>query len=221
MIEEHQKKYRVPAEERSVEIVVSNSRFISTVAPASSVDEARIIISKIRHDYADATHHVPAFIIGGGVSVIEHCSDAGEPSGTAGRPVLSVLKGSQLGDIVTVVTRYFGGTKLGTGGLVRAYSNATKAGLDGLRIAEKITTYVSMVVIPYTYYERVRALVTSLGGNTLDEDFAADVTMTIRFTIESFGPFQEGLRELTNGSIQAEIIETQPDTIFPVGFFNF
>ena len=114
----------IPASEHHTEIVVVNSRFITTIAPVFSVEEARDFIAKIRALNPNATHNVPAFIVGHGVSVIEHCSDDGEPQGTAGRPALAVLKGSGLGDAAVVVTRYFGGTKLGSGGLVRAYTDA-------------------------------------------------------------------------------------------------
>ena len=100
---------------------------------------------------------MPAFLIGFGNSVTAHCNDDGEPSGTAGRPILAVLQGSGLGDIAVVVTRYFGGTKLGTGGLVRAYSDATKAVLAILPRAEKVPTTQCMLALPYNLLERVRS----------------------------------------------------------------
>ncbi len=121
------KRYRIPARRTRTEIVVVNSRFITTAQPAFSVDEAKAFIQEMKNEFADASHNVPAFLIGYGASVTAHCSDDGEPSGTAGRPALAVLQGSDLGDIVVVVTRYFGGTKLGTGGLVRAYTDAVKS----------------------------------------------------------------------------------------------
>ena len=114
--------YPVPAAETRRKLTVSNSRFISSLAPVFSVDEAKAFIQRIKTEFPDASHNVPLYIIGHGASEIAHCSDAGEPSGTAGRPGLAVLRGSGLGDVAMVVTRYFGGTKLGTGGLARAYS---------------------------------------------------------------------------------------------------
>ena len=108
-------RYFIPARETRTEIIVVNSRFIATAAPAFTVDEAKAFVARIRAEFADASHNVPAFVVGHGSSVIAHCSDDGEPSGTAGRPALAVLQGSGLGD-AAVVTRYFGGTKLGTGG---------------------------------------------------------------------------------------------------------
>ena len=106
-----------------------------------------------------AIRNVPAFLVGFGQSVIAHCSDDGEPSGTAGRPALAVLQGSGLGDIGVVVTRYFGGTKLGTGGLVRAYTDAVKAVLEILPLAEKVPTHTVMLVIPYALYEQVKIII--------------------------------------------------------------
>lgn len=213
------KRYPTPAGETRAAIVIENSRFIATAAPAFSVEEARVFIARIRAEFPDASHHVPAFLIGYGASVTAHCSDAGEPAGTAGRPVLTVLQGSGLGDVVVVVTRYFGGIKLGTGGLVRAYTDAAKEVLAVLPRAEKIPTHTVMVAFPYTYFERVRQLVARHAGQLLDEDFAADVTITARFMLERFPLFQSDLSELTRGEIQAEIIETNPDTIFPLDSF--
>lgn len=213
------KRYPIPAGEARAEMMVINSRFIASAAPAFSVEEARAFIARIRAEFWDATHNVPAFLIGFGASVTAHCNDDGEPSGTAGRPALAVLQGSGLGDAVVVVTRYFGGTKLGTGGLVRAYGDAVKAVLAVLPRAEKIPTHTVMLACEYTYFDRVRLLIAAHHGQILDEDFGADVTLTIRFAAWSLPPFQEALRELSRGSLKAEIIETDPETIMPLDFF--
>lgn len=206
----------IPAGERTTEITVVNSRFITDIAPAFSVEEARSFIARIKAEHPAASHHVPAFIIGHGASTIEHCSDDGEPAGTAGRPALAVLKGSGLGDVVVVVTRYFGGTKLGTGGLVRAYTEAVKAVLADLPLAEKIATHTVMVEVPYSFFERARLLAAEHHGLILDEEFGAEVTLTIRFPSEKLDAFQGALREASQGLLRAEIIETNPDTIFPL-----
>jgi uncharacterized YigZ family protein len=130
-------RYPIPARAARVEIGVVNSRFIASAGPAFSVEEAREFIARVKAEFPDASHHVPVYLVGYGASVTAHCSDAGEPSGTAGRPALAVLQGSGLGDVVVVVTRYFGGTKLGTGGLVRAYSDAVRSVLEVLPRAER------------------------------------------------------------------------------------
>jgi uncharacterized YigZ family protein len=209
-------RYPIPAQEIRVEIRVANSRFIATAAPAFSVDEARSFISRIKAEFSDASHNVPGYVIGHGSTVTAHCNDDGEPSGTAGRPVLAVLQGSGLGDVVVVVTRYFGGTKLGTGGLVRAYSSAAQEVLAALPRAEKVATHTVMVVLPYNLYERLKLLVEAHNGRILDEEFAADITISIQFAVEHFPDFQDALREMSHGSLEAEIIETDPATIMPI-----
>lgn len=213
------KRYLIPAREARAEIEVKNSRFIATAVPAFSVEEARAFFARIKAEFSDASHNVPAFLIGHGPSVTAHSNDDGEPSGTAGRPVLAVLQGSGLGDIAVVVTRYFGGTKLGTGGLVRAYGDAAKAVLDVLPRAEKVPTHTVTAVIPYPLLEQARLLVEKWNGRLLDEQFAADVTMTAQFTTAALPHFQTDLRELSRGQIEAEIIETNEETIMPLGTF--
>jgi uncharacterized YigZ family protein len=211
------KRYPIPAGEARAEIIVVNSRFITSAAPAFSVESAREFINRVREEMPDATHHVPAYLIGYGASVTAHCSDSGEPSGTAGRPALAVLQGSGLGDVVVVVTRYFGGTKLGTGGLVRAYTDAVKSVLEVLPRAEKIPTHTAMIVTPYSYFEQIRLLVNAQHGQILESTFEADVTLVARFMVDRFETFQSALSELTRGSVQAVIIETNPETIMPLG----
>jgi uncharacterized YigZ family protein len=198
----------VPAEEIRRELAFANSRFIATLAPVACADEARRFHARIRAEFPDASHHVPAFVIGGGRSVIEHCSDDGEPAGTAGRPALAVLRGSGLGDVVVVVTRYFGGTRLGTGGLVRAYTQSVQAVVQDVPRARCIPVHLALLVLPYPLLEQVRRLVKARQGEIAGEDFAADVSMTLRFPVEAWPSFQSALLELSSGTLQAEIIET-------------
>jgi uncharacterized YigZ family protein len=209
-------RYLIPAQETRIEIRVSNSRFIATLAPTFSIEAARAFIERVKTEFSDASHHVPAFVIGHGPSVTAHCNDDGEPSGTAGRPALAVLQGSGLGDAAVVVTRYFGGAKLGTGGLVRAYGDAVRAVLEVAPRAEKAPTHTALLAVPYHLFEQVKLLIEAENGRILDETFAADITLTIQFTVEQFPVFQEALQELSHGSLTAEIIETNEDTIFPI-----
>jgi uncharacterized YigZ family protein len=208
-------RYPIPASERRIENSVLNSRFIATAAPVFSIEEARRYISRIKTEYADATHHVPAYIIGFGSSIISHCSDDGEPSGTAGRPALAVLSGSGFGDIAVVVTRYFGGTKLGTGGLVRAYSDSVRQVLANLPRAEKVPTYTILVAAPYAWYDRLQTLIRNHSGKVLEQGLAADVTLTVRLPVENFNAFQKVLTDASHGSLQAIIISKE-ETIFPI-----
>jgi uncharacterized YigZ family protein len=214
------KRYPIPAEETRIESNVLNSRFIATVAPVFSVDEARAFIARIRQEFPDASHNAPAYLVGYGPSVTAHCNDDGEPSDTAGRPMLAVLQGSGLGDVAVVVTRYFGGTRLGTGGLVRAYGDAVRQALAVLPRAEKAPTHTVMMALPYNMLERVRLLVEAHNGRILDEEFAADITMTAQFTVEGFPAFQDALRELSHGTLAAEIVETNEATIMSIGTFK-
>jgi uncharacterized YigZ family protein len=208
-------RYPIPAAERRIENSVLNSRFIATVAPVFSVEEARQFITRIKSEYPDASHHVPAYIVGFGASVISHCSDAGEPSGTAGRPMLAVLSGSGFGDIAVVVTRYFGGTKLGTGGLVRAYSDAVRQVLVDLPRAEKVPTHTILVAAPYAWYDRLKSLIRNQNGKVLEQDLAADVTLTIQLPVDNFAEFHKILTDASHGSLQALIVGTE-ETILPV-----
>lgn len=200
--------YHLPAEETRREVIVSNSRFIATLAPVSSSESAKTFINRIRKEFADATHNVPAYIIGGGNSITEYCSDDGEPAGTAGRPALAVLRGSGLGDVVVVITRYFGGAMLGKGGLVKAYTEATQLVVQAVPRARRIPVHIVMLVLPYPLLERVRLLARRLEGEITDEDFAADVTMTLRIPTGELDAFQDALSELSSGRIQGEVIET-------------
>jgi uncharacterized YigZ family protein len=205
--------YLVPASQARAETEVLNSRFIATAAPAISVDEARAFIARIKAEFPDASHNVPAYLIGYGASVVAHCHDDGEPSGTAGRPALAVLLGSGLGDIAVVVTRYFGGTKLGTGGLVRAYGDAVRAVLEVLPRAEKIAAHTVLIAAPYSLFERARLAVEAHHGHILKQEFAADVWVTARFAVNQFPAFQAALLEMSNGTLKAEIVETGFATI--------
>lgn len=202
------KTYFIPLTEIRREHIAVNSKFIATLAPVFNTEEARTFIARIRKEFGDASHNVPAYIIGGGNTVTEYCSDDGEPSGTAGKPALAVLRGSGLGDVVIVITRYFGGTLLGTGGLVKAYTESTQLVVNAVGRGERVHVYVAMVAIPYNLLERVRLMVKRHHGEVLGEDFAADITMTLQFPVDSFDLFQNELRELSAGKLQAEVIES-------------
>lgn len=206
----------VPAQEARASIRVVNSRFIATAAPTFSVEEARAFVDRIRHEFDDATHNVPAYIIGHGASVIEHCNDDGEPSGTAGPPVLSVLRGSGLGDVGVVVTRYFGGTKLGTGGLVRAYSDAAREVLSVLPRAIRASTHTVLIEMPYSLFEQIRRLVELHQGHILNEAFAAQVTMTARLPQDRYVKLQGALQEISRGSIEARVVASSDSTVIPL-----
>jgi len=208
--------YLVPAREARVEMRVVNSRFVATAAPAFTVEGARAFIERIKDEFADASHNVSAYLIGHGSTVIAHATDDGEPSGTAGRPVLAVLRGSGLGDVVVVVSRYFGGTKLGTGGLVRAYGDAVREVLDALPRAMRVPTVVARFLVPYGLYERARHLVAEQQGEVEEEAFGVEVQVTARFPDARFAVFADALRELSAGAVQPEVLMRDEDTIVPL-----
>lgn len=202
------KPYSIPLNEIRREHVVVNSRFIATLRPVFTTDEARTFIARMKKEFGDASHNVPAYILGGGNTVTEYCSDDGEPSGTAGKPALAVLRGSGLADVAVVVTRYFGGTLLGTGGLVKAYTESTQMVVNAVGRGERVRVHVALVAIPYNLLERLRLMVQRSHGEILAEDFAADITLTLQFPVESFEGFQNELRELSAGKLRAEVIES-------------
>jgi uncharacterized YigZ family protein len=205
--------YLVPAREARVEMRVVNSRFVATASPAFTVEAARAFIGRIKDEYPDASHNVSAYLIGHGSTVIAHATDDGEPSGTAGRPALAVLRGSGLGDVVVVVTRYFGGTKLGTGGLVRAYGDAVREVLHALPRAIRVPTVVVRFLVPYGLYERACYLVAEHQGEVEEEAFGVEVQVTARFPDARFAVFADVLRGLSGGAVEPEVLMRDEDTI--------
>ena len=191
----------VPYESARAEITVVNSRFISSLSPVDSVEAARDWVNSIKREFSDATHNVAAFVIGGGNSLTEFCSDDGEPSGTSGRPLLAVVKGSGMGNIAVVVTRYFGGTLLGTGGLVKAYSEAGRSVLAKVRRAELVETLRLSFPASYHLFERVRLLAAECRATVVSEDFAEDVRLVVDVASEDYAAFADRLSEASSGAL--------------------
>lgn len=194
-------RYPIPAGEARVELQVKNSRFIGRAAHTPSIEEAKAFIDQVKTENPNHSHAVYAFAVGYGASVTHGMSDAGEPSGTAGRPALAVVKGSGLGDVTVVIVRYFGGTKLGTGGLVKAYTETAQLALAELPVTEKIEWQAVQVTIPYPYYEQIKRLVTEHNGQVEAEAFGAEVTLRLSFTIDDLPPFEAAISELSRGQI--------------------
>ena len=186
------------------ELVILKSRFISTAGYTPTVAAAKTFVAEISQRYADASHHVYAFAVGHGASVTHGMSDAGEPSGTAGRPTLAVVKGSGLGDVTVVTARYFGGTKLGSGGLVRAYTESAQLVLSAVPRLEKVERETVTFVTPYHLYERVKRLVDQHEGVVEAEDFAAAVTIRLMLPRPNVAPFAADLAELSSGRVSLD-----------------
>ncbi|MCC7129078.1 MAG: YigZ family protein [Anaerolineae bacterium] len=207
--------YHIPARETRTELRIQKSRFITTAAPAFTIEQARQFIARIKAEFPDASHNVPAYLIGFGASVIAHSSDDGEPSGTAGRPALVVLSNSGLGDIAVVVTRYFGGIKLGAGGLVRAYTESVQQVLAALPIARKTPTHTAKLVLPYRGYNFAKSIIEKHEGRIENQEFAADVSFTFEMPVQSFANFQSELERAAQRKIELQILHTE-DKIHPI-----
>lgn len=206
----------VPLEPVETEITVGNSRFFSSLAPVKSVEEAREFQKTVKAKYPDASHHVPVFVIGHGKSTISHCNDDGEPSGTAGRPALAVLSGSGLGNVCVVITRYFGGTKLGTGGLVKAYGEAVEAVLPLVKRARLVATSTWHFTVDYPLYEQVFRLITTHSGEVIETRFEENVSITARFMDDDVSSFISLLNEFSAGKIKPVLISREGETAFPI-----
>jgi len=198
-------RYRVPLQPVRVEDRVHNSRFIASVGPAQSVETARAFIDEIRGEFPDATHHCYAFAIGPpGSARSVASSDDGEPGGTAGRPMLVALTNSGVGDVVAVVTRYFGGVKLGKGGLVRAYSGAVLHALRELRVGEHTVDVSLRVIVPYGLADAVRRAATRDGGAVVEESYAGEVTLTLRVPDDRADAVERAILDATSGTARIE-----------------
>jgi uncharacterized YigZ family protein len=194
-------RHLIPATTHRIEHEVSRSRFIATLGNAATVAAAREFIAAIRTEMPDASHHVYAFKVGYGASVTEGLSDDGEPTGTAGPPIMAVLRGADIGDAVLVVTRYFGGTKLGTGGLVRAYGDAARAVIAATPTCEKVERQQLGISIPYSLYERLKLIAAAHHATIDDETFEADVTLYLTMPLESVEAFTAAVREVSAGRV--------------------
>ena len=194
--------YKIPAARYRIEETIKRSKFIATVAHAPTEQEAKAFISTIKSEFPDATHNCWAYVAGPpGDTARVGMSDDGEPHGTAGRPMLSVLLHSEVGEIVAVVTRYYGGTKLGTGGLVRAYSGSVKNALAGLSVEEKRDVVSLTVVIDYSRVTAVRRMVESFNSEITSENYGADVSFRIELPKQNKDRFVRAITDLTSGNI--------------------
>lgn len=201
-------RYPIPAVEVRVVEVIDRSRFITTMGPAPTVEAARALIDRLRVEFADATHNCWAYVVGPpGSTAHVGLSDDGEPSGTAGKPMLQVLSGSGVGDIAVVVTRYFGGIKLGTGGLVRAYSGGVKAALAVLPRSERVERRRMTVTIPYRLFEQTQRLLPAYEAETLGVDYTADVQLHLWLPQEHVDALHQAVRELSGGQALTSIDE--------------
>ena len=205
-------RYPIPAARHRVEEEIRRSRFITTVAHTPSVEAARAFISEMRAEFGDASHNCWAYVAGPpGDSAQIGMSDDGEPHGTAGKPMLTVLLHSGIGEVSAVVTRYFGGVLLGKGGLVRAYRGGVQLVLASMPVAEHVPSATIVVLIGYAAITPLQRILAEFEVETLDEEYTVDVTYRFKMPLERVGPFSAALNDLTNGD--ALIEETARDKV--------
>lgn len=203
-IEVEYSPYQVVYQAGSGEYEEKKSRFIANVVPAASVEEAVAFIDSMRKKYYDARHNCSAFIIGRNRE-LTRCSDDGEPSGTAGKPILEVLLGAGVTNVAVVVTRYFGGTLLGTGGLVRAYTQASKEGLAHAGIATMRYGKELTIGTEYTDVGKIQYILSSRNIEIVQSRYTQSVEFDIRIPSEEVQNLKKELTEATAGRTRIEI----------------
>ncbi|MBX3054027.1 MAG: YigZ family protein [Caldilineaceae bacterium] len=205
-------RYPIPAARHRVQEEILRSRFITTVAPAATVEEARSFIDQMRAEFADASHNCWAYVVGPPASSAQNgMSDDGEPHGTAGRPMLTVLLHSGVGDVVAVVTRYFGGTLLGKGGLVRAYSGGVQLALESLPTAEKVEKRRLALLFDYSAITAVQRMLPDYETELLAENYGVDVGYEVQMPVEQVARFRADIADLTNGQALVEEVDELMD----------
>ena len=191
------KTYRTVEQFGQDEIIIEKSTFIGYAKPVASEEEALAFIQEIKKKHRDATHNVPAYVLGEH-NDIQRCNDDGEPSGTAGVPVLEVLKKEDVRDVAVVVTRYFGGIKLGTGGLVRAYTKGAKIALEAARIITKVLYQVVIVSVDYTMLGTLQNQLRLKQYDTKDIVYDEMVHLHVWVEEEDVANFKDLIIEWTN-----------------------
>jgi uncharacterized YigZ family protein len=193
--------YLVPARSAEAEIEVKRSRFLAVVRRVDDEAAARAVVEELRRTHWEARHHCSAFVLGP-TRAVERSSDDGEPPGTAGAPMLEVLRGAEVSDVVAVVVRWFGGTLLGAGGLVRAYGDAVRLALDEAGTRRRALLHEFVLALPHADAGRVESELRSRGVAVLDTAYGAEVALRVGVTDP--GPLEGWLAELTAGRVVPE-----------------
>ena len=193
-------QYKTISKDSEAMIIEKKSKFIATVYKVESPEEAEAYLAQLRKKYYDATHNCYAYQIGEN-NEFQKSSDDGEPQGTAGKPILEVLKGEEIKNTLICVTRYFGGTLLGTGGLVRAYGRAAKEGLLAAGMIEKRKIYLYALKMPYTLVGKVQYLLGEKGYVIRNSTYLEEVEFEVEVFIKDSETFEKWLNEKTNAMI--------------------
>lgn len=193
--------YLVPARDAEAAIEVKRSRFLATVRRVATQEEARAVVEQTRGTHAGARHHCSAFALGpwGRGTSVQRSHDDGEPSGTAGAPMLEVLRGRAVADVVVVVTRWFGGVLLGAGGLVRAYGEATRVGLDAAGVLRRERRLLFRVAVAHAEAGRIETDLRARGFGVVDVAYAAGVTVRVSVAPDDVDRFRAAIASSTSG----------------------
>lgn len=205
--------YKTVLETEASEIEVKKSKFIAEIRHIETEEEALSLLKEFKKRYYDATHNCSAFVLRAD-NGLRHSSDDGEPSGTAGKPMLDVLAGEGLFDVLVVVTRYFGGTLLGTGGLVRAYQGAVKAVLEKAKIMEVHEGELLEFSLSYPLLPKVTQLSKELGFLIQSIDYLEEVSLKLLIEPVLYDKFMQEMAELTAGAFSHESIRKRAKHIF-------
>ncbi|TQV72105.1 YigZ family protein [Aliikangiella marina] len=198
--------YQVPAAPIDVEEIIKNSQFITRVRNVTTVEAAKGFIKQLNSEFPDATHHCWAYIVGNPSSTtLLGCSDDGEPSGTAGKPMLNVLQHSGIGDIVAVCTRFYGGTKLGTGGLTRAYGGGVKLALESLLTEEKVEYKSLEFDIDYAQQKDCEYIIKDFQVEGVNFDFQTKISVSLQVAIEQYEELKQAIQNKFKGQIQWKV----------------
>jgi uncharacterized YigZ family protein len=182
------------------EVIVKKSRFIASVFPISSEEEALQLIEQVKKEHSGARHNCFAYVAGS-KDEFKRLSDDGEPAKTAGLPIMDLIILEKLHNILIVVTRYFGGTLLGTGGLVHAYQSAAKEGIQNAVIIEKEEAWKTDILIDYTLSGKVKYTITQMGIYLLEEEYTDKVKLTLLIPPNAFDEFERNLLEISAGTV--------------------
>ncbi|MCI5514701.1 MAG: YigZ family protein [Oscillospiraceae bacterium] len=201
------REYKTVELESSDYFVEKKSKFIGYAKPVSTQDEAVEFINTIKSKHWDATHNVYAYVLR--ENNTQRYSDDGEPSGTAGVPVLDVILKENVTDVCVVATRYFGGTLLGAGGLVRSYSHTSKIALDAAHIITMANCQIYSVIVDYSFYDRLNVLLSDFGANVIKSDFSASVSVEFSIKEDASELLKDKLTDISNGKYSLNYLRSE------------
>ncbi len=201
------REYKTVEFESSDYFVEKKSKFIGYAKPVSTQDEAVEFINTIKSKHWDATHNVYAYVLRDNNT--QRYSDDGEPSGTAGVPVLDVILKENVTDVCVVATRYFGGTLLGAGGLVRAYSHTSKIALDAAHIITMANCQIYLVIVDYSFYDRLNVLLSDFGANVIKSDFSTSVSVEFSIKEDTSELLKDKLTDISNGKYSLNYLRSE------------